>query len=607
MLSTKTISKIFLERCKVSKNANAIGWIEQEQVKFFNFDTYKKLVESITLGLKKFGVEPGEKVAILSHTCKEWNITDLGVICLSAVVVPIYPTYSLNDINYILDHSEASVLVIENDEQFKKLIPILPQMSKMKLIISFNDLNEENKKEIQNHISFFTFEEISAQGLEYSKQEQDLFENLIEQQGIDHPVSIVYTSGTTGEPKGAILTHQSFTVMLQNVTQHVQGGFTNRDRTLTFLPLSHVFGRCDSFLILIFGWEMVFAESIDHLLANINLVKPTVMLAVPRIFEKIYNKIQKNISEASLFEKQTFEWALGVAKNYFYKLDQDLSPSALELIQFKLAYKLVFEKIYNLFGGNIRFFVSGGASLSSEISTFLRYCNLTILEGYGLTETCAPVTLNQLNRQILGSVGTPIGDVQISFANDGEILIKSQCLFKGYYKNEAATNEAFHNGWFYSGDIGEFNDRGFLVITDRKKDLIATSGGKKIAPQKIENLMKTKMHISQFIPVGEKRNYLIGLVGIEKSRFVNMLDELSLPKDCTIEDLAKSPRVHELIWKEVEEVNQELAHYETIKKIAILPEEISVESGLLTPSLKVRRKKALERYINLIDALYQHD
>lgn len=605
MSQLKTLGKLFIDRCKLSKSSNAVGWIEQDQLKFINFDTYKKLVESFSLGLKRFGVEPGEKVAILSETCKEWNIADLGILCISSVVVPIYPTYSLNEIQYILDHSEASVLIVENDEQFKKLIPILAQITRIKLIISFHDLSEENKKEIQNHITYFNYETILAHGAEEAKQGQDLFENLIEQQNLNNVASIIYTSGTTGEPKGAILTHESFSCMLQNVTQHVQGGFTNKDRVLTFLPLSHVFGRCDSLLILIFGWEMVFAESIDHLINNISVVKPTVMLAVPRIFEKIYNKIQKQVSSANLFEQQTFEWAVTVAKNYYSKLDQDLSPNALELIQYKLAYKVVFEKIYMLFGGRIRFFVSGGAPLSSDIASFLRYCNLTILEGYGLTETCGPVTLNQLNRQVSGSVGTPIGDAQISFGEDGEILIKSKSLFKGYYKDEVATNNALQNGWFYSGDIGEFNNFGFLKITDRKKDLIATSGGKKIAPQKIENLMKTKLHISQFIPVGEKRNYLIGLVGIEKIRFVDLLDKLNLPKDCTVIDLARNQEVFNLVWSEVEDINKALSHFETIKKIALIPEEITIESGLLTPSLKVRRKIILERYKDLIDSLYK--
>jgi long-chain acyl-CoA synthetase len=395
--------------------------------------------------------------------------------------------------------------------------------------------------------------------------------------------------------------------MLNNVQKHVQGGFSEHDRTLTFLPLSHVFGRCDSLLILIFGWQMVFAEGIDKIVDNLGLVRPTVMLAVPRIFEKIYSRIKSQIDSGSSVEKLAFEWAQDAAKKYFAKIDNDLSPSTFELIQYQLAYKLVFKKIYEKFGGKIRYFVSGGAPLSPKIAEFLRYSNLSILEGYGLTETVAPVFLNLLGRQILGTVGVPMGDVEVKFGPDEEILIKSGSMFTEYYKNPKATADAIQDGWFHTGDIGSFNNKGFLMITDRKKDIIVTSGGKKIAPQKIENLMKTKKHIVQFVSVGDNRNYIVGLVGIEKASFINYLEKWGLNKDIGIKELSQNPEVIATIMKDIEEVNAELAKFETIKKIFVVPEEFSVESGLLTPSLKVRRKVLLERYKNEVDAMYKGD
>jgi long-chain acyl-CoA synthetase len=309
------------------------------------------------------------------------------------------------------------------------------------------------------------------------------------------------------------------------------------------------------------------------------------------------------VNSGSHIEKQAFKWALSVAEKYFSKIDRDHSPTALEIIEYSLANKLVFSKIYNRFGGKIRYFVSGGAPLSPVIIKFLRYANLTILEGYGLTETIAPCCLNPLSKQIPGTVGRPMGDVQFSFGPDKEILIKTDALFKEYYKNQTATNEALVDGWFHSGDIGEFTPEGFLKITDRKKDIIITSGGKNVAPQKIENLAKTKTHISQLVVIGDKRNYLTALIGIEKERFLPLLDELNLPSNCSLEDLANHPRVREIIQSEVTDVNQELAQFENIKKFALLTEEFTTDN-YLTPSLKIKRKLVLTRYHDLIEGLY---
>jgi long-chain acyl-CoA synthetase len=607
MSRASTIGALFLERTKKSKERNAVGWIKNNKLEFMNFDQYHHQIECLTLALKKHDIEPGSKISILANTSKEWHFLDLAGLCVRGVIVPIYPTYSQNEIEYILNHSESVVLVVENDEQFKKIISFIPKLEKFKLLIALEELSQEHQKLILNLIPYISYNNLYAEGIEEKKQHPDLFEILIKATNADDPASIVYTSGTTGEPKGAVLTHSSFMSMLNNVQKHVQGGFSEHDRTLTFLPLSHVFGRCDSLLILIFGWQMVFAEGIEKIVDNLGLVRPTVMLAVPRIFEKIYAKIQSQIDSSSQVEKLAFEWAQGAAKKYFSKIDDDLSPSTIELIQYQLAYKLVFTKIYEKFGGKIRYFVSGGAPLSPKIAEFLRYSNLSILEGYGLTETVAPIFLNLLGRQVLGTVGVPMGDVEVKFGPDEEILIKSGSLFKEYYKNPTATAEAIQDGWFHTGDIGSFNEKGFLMITDRKKDIIVTSGGKKIAPQKIENLMKTKKHIVQFVSIGDKRNYVVGLVGIEKSRFLPYLEKWGLNKDVGIKELSQSPEVISTIMKDVEEINSELSKYETIKKIFVVPEEFTVENGLLTPSLKVRRKNLINRYQNDIDAMYKGD
>lgn len=606
MIETKNnLGKMFLDRCEKSKTDNAIGWFENGQPKFINYGDYKNIVETLCLALMKKGLHPGCKLSIISKTCKEWHFIDLATISARAIVVPIYPTYSGAEIEYIFNHSESTFLVLEDNEQFKKLVGVITQMKDLKLIISFEELTEENKKLIQNQIEFISYKELFQEGIQEVKENADKFNLSISEMSPNETASIIYTSGTTGEPKGAVLTHLAFVTMLKNITSLTRGAFNKHDRTLVFLPLSHVFGRCDSLLPIIFGLEMVFAESMEKLLENINESKPTIMLAVPRIFEKIHEKIMEHLKNDSFVKKQIFDWAMGVSENYFNKIDQDLSPTTLELTQRKLAYEFIFSKIYEKFGGKIRFFVSGGAPLSIELAKFLRNANLTILEGYGLTETVGPICLNQTNRQKIGTVGIPMGEVLISFGEDNEIFIKSNCLLKEYYKNQKATNESLIDGWFHSGDIGHFDENGYLKITDRKKDIIVTSGGKNIAPQKIENLMKNGEVISHFLAIGDRRNYLVGLVGIEKSKFLPYLEEMNLQKDCSLLEIANHPRTKELIQKDIDNANLELAKFETIKKFYIVPQEFTIEGGFLTPSLKVRKKIIFERYRDQIDTLYQ--
>ncbi len=599
----KTVGRLLKYRTEKTPDKKAIGWIENNEIKSLTFQEYRKQIEILVNAFHKIGVHVGDKVAILAQTCKEWHYMDMAALCSRACVVPVYPTYLAPEIKFIFNHSDSSVLVIENDKQMDKILSDLHEYKNLKVIIALQDFSEETLKKIRNLYPYYSYKDLIRLGTDEMKSHPDLFDNLILEQKPEEYASIIYTSGTTGEPKGAVITQHAFTSMLLNVDQTIQGAVNSNDRTLVFLPLSHVFGRADSLLPLVFGWQAVYAESMDKIIDNIALVKPTIMMAVPRIFEKIYSKITDQINQGNLVEKQAFKWAQGVAQKYFDKIDQDLSPSAIELLEYKLAYKLVFSKIYNRFGGKIRFFVSGGAPLSVPIIKFLRYSNLTILEGYGLTETIAPCCLNPLAKQVPGTVGRPLGDVQLSFAPDKEILVKSAALLKEYYKNPEATAAAFTDGWFHTGDIGEFTAEGYLKITDRKKDLIKTSGGKYVAPQKIENMAKVEPHISQIVVIGEGRKYLSALIGIEKEAFQKELEELGLPSDCSVLDLARSPKVRDILQAEVDKMNTELAQYETIKKFFVVPEEFTTDN-YLTPSLKVKRKIVSERYSKEIEAMY---
>lgn len=601
----RTIGRLLKLRAQKSADKYALGWIENNEVKNLNFSEYKNTIEVLVSALHKIGLNVADKVALLSQTCKEWHFLDMATMCSRGCLVPIYPSYLSQEIDYIFQHSDSTILIVENDKQMEKVLPVMQNWTNLKAIISINDLSEETIKKFRNAQPYYSYKELIRIGKEEHKSNPDLLEIHIQNQLPEELASIIYTSGTTGEPKGAVITQHAMTTMLLNVETTIKGAFTAQDKTLVFLPLSHVLGRCDSLLPLVFGWQAVYAESMEKLVDNLAVVKPTIMIAVPRIFEKIYAKVMEQVNLGSFIEKQAFKWALSVAESYYGKIDKDLSPSAAEIVEYQLASKIVFSKIYNRFGGKIRYFVSGGAPLSTQIIKFLRYANLTILEGYGLTETIAPCCLNPLAKQVPGTVGRPMGDVQISFGPDNEILIKSDAILKEYYKNPAATSEAIKNGWFHSGDIGEFTAEGYLRITDRKKDIIITSGGKNVAPQKIENIAKTKPHISQMVVIGDKKNFLTALIGIEKERFLPMLEELDLPSNCSVLEIAQHPKVREIIQKEVDEINADLAQFENIKKFTIITEEFTTDN-YLTPSLKIKRKVVVEKYKNQIDEMYAH-
>lgn len=601
----RTLGRMLKFRTEKTPEKKAIGWIENNEVKSLNFQEYKNVIETLMGAFQKIGINVGDKVALLGQTCKEWHFLDMATMCSRACLVPVYPSYTGHEVTYIFTHSDSSVVIVENDKQMEKIIPELEKWTHLKIVISIHELSEEVLKKFRNSYAYYSYKELLRLGADVLKSNPDILEYHIQNQQSEELASIIYTSGTTGEPKGAVITHHAFVSMLINVEETVQGAFTSNDRTLVFLPLSHVLGRADSLLPLVFGWQSVYAESMDKIVDNLAVVKPTIMIAVPRIFEKIYSKVIEQVNAGGIVQRQAFDWARKVGEKYFEKIDQDLSPSTKEMLEYKLAYKLVFSKIYNRFGGKIRFFVSGGAPLAVDIIKFLRCANLTILEGYGLTETIAPCCLNPLAKQVPGTVGRPMGDVEFSFGPDNEILIKSAALMKEYYKNPEATAAALQDGWFHTGDIGEFTPGGYLKITDRKKDIIITSGGKNVAPQKIENMAKTKGHISHMVVIGDKKNYLTALIGLEKERFLPLLDEFGLSSDCTVQEISENQKVKDLIQSEIDEVNGELAQFETIKKFRLIPIELTTDN-FLTPSLKIKKKPLMTEYKGLIDEMYQN-
>ena len=575
-----------MERVRRTPHNKAIGFIKGESIESLSFQDYKRKIEELTLAIIKIGIKEQDKICILSNTRAEWNFWDLSVMCSGGVTVPIYHTYNSHEVEYIINHSEAKLVVVEDLNQFKKIIKNIKHLPHLEFIISIEKLDSGVTSKIPSHIKFHQYEDFYKIGISELIENPDLFEIRIKSLHDNNIATIIYTSGTTGKPKGALITQGAFVKMLSNIKKFSNDSLSSSDRSLTFLPLSHVLGRCDSLLNITFGSQSVYAESIDKILNNMQLVQPTFMIAVPRIFEKIFERVQRDLDDSSFIKKSLFNWAMDVCNHYFENIQNDQTPSSKNIFQYQIARKLVTDKIYNKFGGKIRYFLSGGAPLSSEIIRFLRNSNLTLIEGYGLTETIAPCVLNTFGKQKIGTVGKPIGDVEIKFAKDGEILIRTKAMLTGYYKNLEETKKSIDvDGWFYSGDIGVFDDEGYLKITDRKKDIIITSGGKNIAPQKIEGMFKQHLPIEHCILIGDKKKYLTALISISDN-FKNDL------------------KTTEIIEEVVNTVNLKLPQFEKIKKFKILPVKISTDN-YLTPSLKLKKKAIQNDYIELINSMYE--
>lgn len=605
MKTESTVSKLFFKKTTKAPHKKAVGWVDGLDLHFYNNDEYLDKVKTLFYGLIKLDTQPQDRVAILGQTSKEWHFFDLAALCARAVVTPIYPTYMAHEVEYILNHSETKILILENEAQFQKVLEVQDKLVHLKYVVALKEISHDSIRKLNDKIIFHGYLEFLEKGQAEAHNSPKLFTASIESSLPEDLASIIYTSGTTGEPKGAVITQKAFMTMLNNAHAFLRTNIMPTDRTLTFLPLSHVLGRCDSFLNLIFDFECVYAESLDRVVDNLQVAKPTLLIAVPRIFEKVYSKILDNVAKENELKKKVFDWALKASNNYFERINQDKSPGTYQILQKNLAYKLVFEKIYNRFGGRIRFLISGGAPISPDIIKFLQNANLTILEGYGLTETVAPCVLNPAVRQIPGTIGIPIGDVQVKFADDGEIMLKTAALFSHYYKNEEASAESFKDGWFLTGDIGELTSDGYIRITDRKKDIIITSAGKNVAPQKIENILKLQKHISNAMIVGDKRKFLIAVVSIDREAFFDELDAMGISGRPDYEELASDHRIFEVIESEIKEVNKDLAQFEKIKGFFIAANDFTVENGQITPSLKLKKKVILKTYAKEIDAMYE--
>jgi long-chain acyl-CoA synthetase len=590
-----TLPQLFLNTIKsFPKDALMLSKREGNFVPFSTQDFADK-VRNFSLGLKELGFQPGDKLVILSENRPEWVVTDMAVQCAGGITVPVYTSLVPDQIAYIIEDCEASFVVVSNAEQWEKINAVKPRLKKIRRFITFASETPED---------VFGFSDVVHKGQERATHNPLVFdkEALAVQPG--DVASIIYTSGTTGVPKGVVLTHRNFVSNVKAAAEILP--FSEEDVVLSFLPLSHVLERMVMFTYLFKGCTIAFAESVETVADNLLEIRPTIMVGVPRVFEKFYSKVIETVTSGSAIKRRVFFWALKVGRECG-RLTLAKTPLGRSLrFRRRLAHKLVFAKIVAKTGGRVRFFVSGGAPLSKDIAEFFYAMGLYIMEGYGLTETSPVIAANTFENLRFGTVGKPIPGVQVRIASDGEILSRGPNVMKGYYKKEAETREAFAGGWFHTGDIGHFDSDGFLIITDRKKDIIVTAGGKNIAPQPIENALKASPYIANAMVVGDRRKFLAALIvpNFEKLEAVARQRGIGFRN---LADLVKAVEIQKLMAVEVERATPGLASYEKIKKFLLLDRDFEIEKEEITPTLKVKRNIIEQKYQGLIDALYKED
>lgn len=596
-LNSSDLANMFWER--VNLTPNKVGQKVKRNGNWVDI-TYREIgenVRKIALGLLALGFKKGDRLSLLSENRPEWAWCDFATMSVGGVVVTIYATNTPEQVAYIIKDSESRFVVVSNNNQLQKVLSKKRELSSVEKVIIFDPIKDITDKDPM----VISLEDLMKLGESYKKPDE--LNKRLAAIKPDDLASLIYTSGTTGDPKGVMLTHKNF---LSNVeaalkVMPVQEG----ELALSFLPLSHSFERMAGHFTLFYSAVTIaYAESIDKLPQNLREVKPTIVISVPRIYEKVHARILENVEKSSAVKKALFRWALEVGSKVSQLIQKKkLIPLPLKL-QFLVADRLVFSKLKEAVGGRVKYFFSGGAPLAKEIAEFFHASGMLILEGYGLTETAPVLTANTPDAFKFGTVGKPFPGVEIKIAPDGEILARGPNVMVGYYKQPEATKEVFDSeGWFHTGDIGEIDEDGFLKITDRKKELIITSGGKNIAPQPIENMLKMNKFVEQACLIGDRRNYVTCIIVPNFSELESWAKSQNI-EFTSREELTKNPKVIEMYQRIVDEVNSQLARYESIKKFVLSPVEFTQENKMLTPTLKVRRKVVMQYFAREIEKMY---
>jgi long-chain acyl-CoA synthetase len=594
--SFKSVVEMFHHRTRSTPDTEAIHYRRDGTWQVMNWKQVGARARAIACGLRALGLGGEQRVAILSGTRAEWILADMGILCAGGATTTIYPSNTAEESAYILQDSNSRYVFVESQKQADKLSAVRDQIPDVKHLILF-----EGAPSADGWI--IPLAQLEKQGQEWDAQNPGEYDRVADAVGPDHLATLIYTSGTTGKPKGVMLTHDNW--VYEGEAVDAMGMITPSDKQFLFLPLAHSFAKVLEIAFIRIGTPTAVDGDIDSLVDNLAAVKPTYMGAVPRIFEKVYNKVVSNALEAGGLKLKIFTWAMGVGREVSQLRQRKQEPTGFLAFKYSIADKLVFSKLKERFGGRIRFFISGGAPLSREIAEFFHAADILVLEGYGLTESSAGTFMNRYEDYRFGTVGAPMVNTQVRIAEDGEILIKGRGIMKGYYnrpEDTAATLDP--DGWLHTGDIGVVQD-GYLKITDRKKDLIKTSGGKYVAPQELENKVKARSPlVSQILVHGDNRNFCSALVAVSEENARGWLAQQGVTVGAYA-DLVAHPKVTEEIGRVIEQVNRELASYESIKRFALLPKDLTLDDGDLTPKMSVKRKVVEGKYKHLLDKFYE--
>ncbi|MDO9548097.1 MAG: long-chain fatty acid--CoA ligase [Candidatus Marinimicrobia bacterium] len=591
-----TIAEMFISVTNKYADKAAFGYKEGDEWKMLTFAQARETVEKISGGLKTLGFKTGDHVGIISQNNHLWAMSDYGIVCARGVTTTIYPTLTIKQVKWIVQHSECRFVFAGDREQGEKILSLLPELKRVEKVIILDDTAFDNDNMIG-------LTELLKLGEDYRDKHPGEFEKDAMSIHKDDVLTLIYTSGTTGEPKGVMLTHGNFSSNIAGSLKVITAD--ENDTFLSFLPLSHVLERMAGyFLATSVGATIYYAESINTVADNMREVHPTLMIAVPRFYEKVYAKIIDNITTASSVKKKLFWWSINAGKKAENLRELGHSVGVFLGTKLKIANKLVFSKLQEKVGGRLRFFASGGAPLSKEIGKFFKAAGISILEGYGLTETSPVISINPFEKNKLGTVGPPLSNVEVKIAEDGEILTRGPHIMKGYFKNDEATAEVIDkDGWFYTGDIGMFDEDGYLVITDRKKNIIVTSGGKNVAPQPMENVLVTSKWIEQILAIGDKRRFVSAFIVPSFPNLEAWAKEKELKWE-TRDELIKLPEVKELYDRVIDESMEGFAQFEKIKRYILLSHEFTIENDELTPSMKIRRSIVEKHYAEMINSMY---
>ena len=590
-----SVPRMFRDRVEAAPNSEAFRYPENDGWTSVTWQQLGDRVELIAAGLISLGINPEDRVALASGTRYEWVVVDFGILAAGAATTTVYPTTNGPDVAYIVANSGSRIVVAEDQRQVDKLIAHRAELPAVEKVVVIEGAGDGNW--------VISLDELEQRGKQLLADTPSAVNDRIDAIRPDQLATLIYTSGTTGRPKGVRLTHASWTYTATALDS--LGVLSERDLNYLWLPLSHAFGKVMLAMPLVIGFPTVIDGRVEKIVENLPVIRPTIMGAVPRIFEKVHGRVNETVAKEGGAKKRIFDWAVNVGLQVSRLRQVGERPSPLLALQYKLADKLVFSTIRERFGGRVRFFISGSAALDREIAQWFDAVGVVLLEGYGLTETSAASSLNRPTAYRFGTVGWTLPQTDVKIAEDGEILLKGPGVMNGYHELPEATAEAIDaEGWFHTGDIGELDAEGFLRITDRKKDMFKTSQGKYVAPSAISAGFKALCpYASDIIVYGENKPYCVALVSLEPEAIGEWAAEHGLAgKD--FGEIARDPKTREMIAGYVDQLNKHLNRWETVKRFGIIDRELTVEAGDLTPSLKLKRKTVVDNFHDTIEKLY---